>query len=433
MKHFGTDGIRGIAGEFLSPELAFRVGASLAVLEGKSLVIGRDTRESGIWLSERVMSGARSVGLDVMDLGIVSTPMLSHLSGRTASLGVMITASHNPYRDNGIKVFREGKKLFASEEGAIEDVLNGIVPLPVAKTAGKVLPPIDAFGMYSALYEGLLVPSGLSIALDLANGSDHEIGPRVFSRIASRLSLTGIAPNGKNINDGVGSTHLENLIRTVTETGSDLGFAVDGDGDRLLAVDAEGRIFDGDLLLYVIACFLRKKDLLNQNAVVLTKMSNLGIIKAFVRAGIRVELADVGDKYVLEALETHDYTLGGENSGHLINRLLLNTGDGLLNAAFLVRILAESGKTLADLTAGITLYPDRLVNLRDVDKTLVNRPEILSLVDSWRNRLGDDGKIIVRASGTEPLIRVSVSAKTEELLVQCQNEIVGLLKNLSQK
>lgn len=431
MKYFGTDGIRGPAREFLTPELAFRVGASLAVLNGTSVLLGRDTRESGTWLAEQVLAGARSAGLDVRDLGVVSTPMLSYLSGRTSSLGVMITASHNPYRDNGIKVFREGKKMFASEEGALEDVLNGLVPLPKAKTPGKVLLPIDAFGMYSSLYAGLLVPSPFAIALDLSHGADHEIGPKLFSRIARPLSLTGDAPDGKNINDGVGSTHIENLTRFVKDTRSDLGFAVDGDGDRLLAVDAEGRLYDGDFLLYVFACSLQEKGLLNHDTVVLTKMSNLGILKAFARKGIRVELADVGDKYVLEALETNDFTLGGENSGHLINRRILNTGDGLLNAAGLVRILAETGKTLRELTSDIVLYPDRLVNLRDVDKTLVNHPEVLALVDAWRKRLGDEGKILVRASGTEPLIRVSVSARTEAVLAECQDEIVALLRKLS--
>ena len=431
MKYFGTDGIRGPAGEFLTPELAFRVGASLAVLSGSSLLLGRDTRESGIWLAERVMAGARSAGLDVRDLGVVSTPMLSYLSGRLSTLGVMITASHNPYRDNGIKVFREGKKLFASEEGALEDVLNGLVPLPKAITPGTVLDPIDAFGLYSSLYEGLLVPSPFAIALDLSHGSDHEIGPRIFCGIARRLSLSGNAPDGKNINDGVGSTHPENLIRLVRETRSDLGFAVDGDGDRLQAVDAEGRLYDGDFLLYVFACSLQEKGLLNRNTVVLTKMSNLGILKAFARKGIRIELSDVGDKYVLEALETNDYTLGGENSGHLINRRILNTGDGLLNAACLVRILGESGKTLSELTSDIVLYPDRLVNLREIDKTLAGHPEVLALADSWRKRLGDEGKILIRASGTEPLIRVSVSARTEALLTACQDEIIALLQKLS--
>jgi len=433
MKYFGTDGIRGKTGEFLTGELAFRVGTSLSVLGLPTLLIGRDTRESGPMLSDNIADGAKFVGLDVCDLGVVSTPMLSYLSGRFDSVGVMITASHNPYQDNGIKVFRSGKKLFSGEEQALEDVLNGRVAVQKTAINGKDLPTIDAFGRYSELFEPIMIHSSAKVALDLANGACHDIAPRIFAQVTDHLVLTGDRPDGRNINEGVGSTHLENIKSVVSAYGCEYGFAFDGDGDRLLAVDRTGRAFDGDLLLLVTASHLQSLGKLNHSTVVLTKMSNLGIIRAFQRRGIKVFLTDVGDKYVLEALETHDYTLGGENSGHLINRTLLNTGDGVLNAVYLMNILQTSGRSLAQWTEDVVFYPDKLVNLRDVDKSLASHPAVVLVVDRWQNQLGAEGKILVRPSGTEPLIRISVSAKTDETVDRCIQEISETIQGLAQK
>jgi phosphoglucosamine mutase len=430
MKYFGTDGIRGKAGEFLTGELAFRVGTSLAVLGLPHVLIGRDTRESGPMLSDNIADGAKFVGLNVCDLGVVSTPMLSYLSGRYDSVGVMITASHNPYEDNGIKVFRSGKKLFAGEEQALEEVLNGRLAVRKATENGKDLPAFDAFGRYLELIEPVLTTSSMKVALDLANGACYEIGPRVFSRITDRLVLTGNRPDGRNINEKVGSTHLEHIRGIVTANECDYGFAFDGDGDRLLVVDASGRVFDGDALLLIFASYLQSLGELKHSTVVLTKMSNLGILQAFRRRGIDVFLTDVGDKYVLEAMETHDYILGGENSGHLINRTLLNTGDGILNAAFLMKILETSGRSLAKWIEDVVYFPEKLVNLKGIDKALASHPAVITLVERWQRQFGSEGKILVRPSGTEPLIRISVSAKTLDSVEQCIREITETIQGL---
>jgi len=242
------------------------------------------------------------------------------------------------------------------------------------------------------------------------------------------LTIIADQPDGTNINLGVGSTHLEALLKLVKEQHLDVGFAFDGDGDRLMAVDALGHIFDGDMLIYIIGVYLKSKDLLNDNTVVLSKMCNLGIIKAFERAGISVLQTDVGDKYVLEALETKNLTLGGENSGHVINRYLLNTGDGVLNASMLVKIMTETHLSLTELTADIQMYPDRLVNLKNIDKALVLEPLVIKTVERVKNRLGDNGKVLVRASGTEPLIRVSVQAATETLMNEAIDELIGAIR-----
>jgi len=429
MKYFGTDGIRGVAYEFITKDLAFLVGTSLSVLDLPNVVIGRDTRESGPDLAEAIIDGAKSVGLNTLDLGVVSTPMLSHISAKLGYVGVMITASHNPYQDNGIKVFKCGKKLYSSEEEALERILRGEIVVKPGPASGKSLASVDAYQLYTKLYKDMEVKTSLKIGLDLANGATYEIGKRVFQKITNDLFIIGDQPDGKNINKGIGSTHIEALIELVKTNKLDVGFAFDGDGDRLIAVGSEGDVFDGDKLIYIIANYLNQKNRLNQNTVVLTKMSNLGIIKALAKQGIVTVQTDVGDKYVLEALETFDYTLGGENSGHVINRYLLNTGDGVLNAVTLVKILNESNQTLKQLTADIHMYSDRLVNLKNIDKNLIKDPMVLKTIETVKNRLGADGQVLVRASGTEPLIRVSVQAETDDLVNLAIDEIVASIRS----
>jgi len=433
MKYFGTDGIRGKVLEFLTEELAYRVGRALSELPNLKMVIGRDTRESGSCLANSISCGAKSVGIDVCDIGIVSTPMLSFISAQLNAIGVMITASHNPYTDNGIKVFHRGMKLFAGEEQALEDVLSGVKEPAEIPVKGTDLPVVDALRMYEHLFDAILTPTNHRICFDTANGGTYAIAPLIFKNIVRNPVFTGNLPDGKNINESVGSTHLEHLIGVVRDFGLEYGFAFDGDGDRLLVVDGSGKIYDGDQLIYVIGTYLKSKGMLNDHTVVLTKMSNLGIIKAFERQHIEVILTDVGDKYVLETLETKNLSLGGESSGHIINRHLLNTGDGVLNSAYLIKIIEESKKSLAELTKDIVLFPEKMVNLKDVDKTLVNHPEVLSVIQIWKQKLGENGKIIVRASGTEPLIRVSVSASTLEIVEQCQKEIVNTIEGLNIK
>jgi phosphoglucosamine mutase len=428
MKYFGTDGIRGVAYDFITKDLAFLVGTSLNVLDLPNVVIGRDTRESGPTLVEAIIDGANSVGLNTLDLGVVSTPMLSHISAKLGYIGVMITASHNPYQDNGIKVFKCGKKLYASEEEALERILRGEIAVHPGSTSGKSLASVDAYQLYTKLYKDMEVKTSLKIGLDLANGATYEIGKRVFQKITNDLFIIGDQPDGKNINLGVGSTHIEALIELVKSHKLDVGFAFDGDGDRLMAVGSEGDVFDGDKLIYVIANYLNQKNRLNNHTVVLTKMSNLGIIKALAKHGIVTVQTDVGDKYVLEALENNYYTLGGENSGHVINRYLLNTGDGVLNAVTLIKILNESDQTLKQLTADIHMYSDRLVNLKNIDKNLIKDPRVIKTVENVKHRLGDEGQVLLRASGTEPLIRVSVQAKTDDLVNLAIDEIVASIR-----
>ncbi|MFH0992890.1 MAG: phosphoglucosamine mutase, partial [bacterium] len=402
-RYFGTDGIRGPVGTFVTESLAERVGRSLRVLACSTVVIGRDTRETGPSLAAAIARGALDAGMDVMLIAIVPTPLLSYTSARLDAIGVMITASHNPYQDNGIKVFLRGKKLFANEEAALEKLIDDAIAFS-ATHPGHLLPATDVFRFYRELASTIMPHTALKIALDFANGATFEIGHRLFADTGAQLCLTGGEPDGKNINLGVGSTHIEHLSAFVVDHGCDVGFAFDGDGDRLIAVGATGEVYDGDMLVYVIAIARKHRHLLKGDTVALTKMSNLGLVKALAQHDIRTLLTDVGDKYILEALEANDYMIGGENSGHIIDRTILNTGDGVLNALHVLKIMTETGQSLAGLTAGVHLYPDRLVNLKNIDKTLVNDPDVLAKTAEIASRLGSEGKILIRASGTEPLI-----------------------------
>lgn len=429
MKYFGTDGIRGVAYEFLTEELAYKVGTSLSTLGLSNVVVGRDTRESGSMLAQAIINGAKAVGMNALFLGVVSTPMLSYISGQLGYVGVMITASHNPFQDNGIKVFKAGKKLFEKEEAVLEAVLNDEVKTTIISEHGKTLENIDAYQLYSKLYSSILTKSNLKIGLDLANGATYAIAQKIYKKIASNLYVIGNQPDGRNINFQVGSTHLEALTKLIKDEKLDIGFAFDGDGDRILAIDSDGSVIDGDVLIYIIANYLKSNNLLRDNTVVLTKMSNLGIIKSLEKRSIKTLQTDVGDKYVLEALENNDFTIGGENSGHIINRLLLNTGDGVLNSVFLLKILKETKLSLKDLSSEVKLYPDKLVNLKNIDKTVLKNPEVISLIEEVKSRLGSNGKVLVRASGTEPLIRVSVQAPTVEVVEEAVNQIVKVIQD----
>lgn len=424
IKYFGTDGIRGKAYEFISEHLAYQVGLALQVLANDKLIIGRDTRESGLYLATKIIEGANEVGIRAYDVGVVSTPMLSYLSKYFDSLGVMITASHNPHTDNGIKIFKAGKKIFSKEEADIEGVLNGIVPVTKNEIEEANLILFDPIDLYLKLFKQIIMRTNMKIGLDFANGATYEIGKIIFSKISSNLEFIGDKPNGKNINENVGATNLNALFNLIQEKQLDLGFAFDGDGDRIMVVDSNGNIYDGDLLIYIFAVYLNNQGLLKDNAVVLTRMSNLGILKALREQGINVIWTDVGDKYVLETLETNNLILGGENSGHIINLLLLDTGDGLLNAVYLVKVIVESGKSLEELTRGVILYPNQTYNLKNVNKIMVNHEAVLAKIDLLRKRLGEDGKIIVRASGTEPVIRITVSASTLSEVDQIIDDIV---------
>jgi phosphoglucosamine mutase len=415
----------------MNADIALRLGKSLWTLACNVLVIGRDTRESGPFLAASVIDGAISCGIDCMDLGIVSTPLLSYVSERLQAIGVMVTASHNPFTDNGLKVFLRGKKLFETEESSLEDAITGKSGMGRIVPAGRRLDAIDPMGMYLPLANRVIRKTSLRIALDCANGATYSIAPALFARTGADIVLTAVEPDGRNINRNVGSTHIDHLASIVRAQRCDIGFAFDGDGDRLIAVSGNGGIYDGDMLVFIIATARQREGTLDGRTVALTKMSNIGLVRALADAGINTMLTDVGDKYVLEALEEGGFSVGGESSGHIIDRNLLGTGDGVLNALHVLAILTESGKTLEELTAAVHLYPDRLENVRDIDKSIARHPDVLARVAAIASRFGSDGKVLVRASGTEPLIRVAVSAPTSREVDEAVDELVTLIRSIN--
>ena len=433
-KYFGTDGIRGRFNLELTNGLAFKVGQSLkSVLGNSKLVIGMDTRESSSELMYSVASGAQSLGIDVMIAGVVSTPMISHYSKQKKITGVMITASHNPFTDNGIKVFNKGNKLFESEELAIEDFIDNNNKFDIVNI-GKTYSGEEVFDLYADLIESLdLVESDLRIGFDSANGANYLISLGVLRELCKDFIQIGNVPDGKNINAGVGSMHLESIIKLVEDNNLDIGFSFDGDGDRILVVDNKLNVIDGDLLIYIIAVYLKENNLLNKDTVVLTSMSNLGIIKAFERKGIKVILTDVGDKYVLEKLNEFGYSIGGENSGHIILRDFINTGDGVLVAAYLLKILHETKMSLMELTSDIKMWPQKMVNIRTFNKEILDDERVTKVVEEVKNILGIDGKVLVRASGTEPLVRVTISCETESDLDKYMDLIVSTINNVKEE
>lgn len=432
MKYFGTDGIRGKARDLITKELSYKVGFSMQLLESKLVIIGRDTRESGVYISKAIQKGILDAGLDVLYLDVVPTPLLAYYSIMFKCHGIMITASHNPYIDNGIKIFNQGIKTTKEAEEKIEAVIDGLNVLE-KQPLGKELPYESALHKYDVLFNDVFTKSHLNIVFDLANGATVKSAKHIFSQILDNPIFIGDRPNGININYRVGSTHINSLAKVVVDQQFDVGFSFDGDGDRVLAVDRFGRVVDGDLLIYIIAIYLKEKNLLRNNTVVLTKMSNIGIINALAEQGIKVVQTDVGDKYVVKALHDLDAVLGGEASGHIINRNLFVSGDGVLNAAYLIKIMTEYNKTLDQLIDHVEIYPDTLVNLDHVDKTLATHESVLKLVEDITTKLGASGKVLVRASGTENLIRVSASAKTQEEVDEIIKTIVQQIKSLNER
>lgn len=433
-KYFGTDGIRGRYGVELTNAIAFKVGQSLVkVLKNNRLVIGMDTRESSSELLYSVISGAQSMGMDVMNAGVVSTPLISHYSKLKGITGVMITASHNPYHDNGIKVFHKGNKLSLVEELLIEEFIDDNKKFDVKKL-GKLFSGEDVLDKYVDLMESLdLYSTDYRVGIDSANGANYLISKGIMAELADSFVQIGNEPNGKNINDGVGSTHLDAINALIKKDQLDIGFSFDGDGDRVLVVDHDLELIDGDKIIYIIACYLKELGLLKRDTVVLTKMSNLGIIKAFERKGIKVVLTNVGDKYVLEEMNDNDYSIGGENSGHVILRDFINTGDGLLVACYLLKILGDTGKSLKELTSDITMWPQQMVNIRTYNKEILEDKRVVAVINEVKETLKDNGKVLVRASGTEPLLRVTLSCETEEALEQYMEKIVNMINSVKEE
>ncbi|WP_078593104.1 phosphoglucosamine mutase [Evansella clarkii] len=444
-KIFGTDGVRGIANKELTPELAFKLGRFGGYVltketEKPKVLIGRDTRVSGHMFEGALVAGLLSIGAEVMRLGVISTPGVAYLTkALSADAGVMISASHNPVEDNGIKFFgSDGFKLLDDQEEEIEKLLQSEddmedgLPRPVGGDIGQVNDYFEGGQKYLHFLKQTIIGdlSGLHIALDCANGSASPLAAHLFADLeADQISTIGSSPNGININEGVGSTHPETLVELVKEKGADIGLAFDGDADRLIAVDELGNIVDGDQIMYICAKYMKEKGALNNNTVVSTVMSNLGFYKALENIQVETKQTAVGDRYVMEEMRKGDYNLGGEQSGHIIFLDYATTGDGLLSAIQLCSILKASGKPLSELAAEMPKYPQKLVNVRVADKHALTYNEVIAdEINAVEAEMQGEGRILVRPSGTEPLVRVMAEAPSEEMCDKYVQKIVDVVK-----
>ena len=428
-KYFGTDGVRGEANVELTPELAFKLGRfggyvlSQHEASRPRVFVARDTRISGEMLESALVAGLLSVGIEVYKLGVLATPGVSYLvRTENASAGVMISASHNPALDNGIKFFGgDGFKLADDQELEIEALLDAnedTLPRPSAQGLGTVVDYPEGLRKYEKFLASTgLDLEGMKVALDTANGAASATARDVFLDFGADITVIGEQPDGLNINDGNGSTHPEKLQETVKEVGANIGLAFDGDSDRLIAVDENGEIVDGDKVMYIIGKHLASKGLLAKNTIVTTVMSNLGFHKALDREGINKTITAVGDRYVVEEMRKSGYNLGGEQSGHVIIMDYNTTGDGQLTAIQLTRVMKETGKPLSELAAEVTIYPQKLVNIR-VENSMKTKamevPAIASVIEKMEAEMAGNGRILVRPSGTEPLLRVMAEAPTHE-------------------
>lgn len=428
-KYFGTDGVRGEANVELTPELAFKLGRfggyvlSQHEEETPLVFVGRDTRISGEMLEHALIAGLLSVGIRVYKLGVIATPGVAYLvRTEKASAGVMISASHNPALDNGIKFFGgDGFKLDDDRELEIEDLLDAAedtLPRPSAQGLGTVMEYPEGLRKYQEFLVSTGVQlEGMHVVLDTANGAASTSARQIFADLGAQLTVIGENPDGLNINDGVGSTHPEHLQEKVKEVGAAIGLAFDGDSDRLIAVDENGEIVDGDKIMYIIGSYLASKGLLEKNTIVTTVMSNLGFHKALDAKGIQKEITAVGDRYVVEEMRKSGYNLGGEQSGHVVIMDYNTTGDGQLTGVQLTKIMQETGKKLSELAAEVTIYPQKLVNIR-VENSMKDKamevPAIREIIEKMETEMAGNGRILVRPSGTEPLLRVMAEAPTHE-------------------
>ncbi|GAA0381397.1 phosphoglucosamine mutase [Bacillus horti] len=423
-KYFGTDGVRGVANLELTPELAFKLGrcGGHVLTQGQSqpkVVVGRDTRISGEMLEGALITGLLSVGIEVMRLGVISTPGVAYITKALgAQAGVMISASHNPVEDNGIKFFGpDGFKLLDEQEEEIERLLDAEkdeLPRPVGGEVGIVSDYLEGGQRYLSYLRSTVSEEfdGLHVVLDCAHGAASSLAPQLFGALGAQISTIGTNPNGLNINDGVGSTHVEKLQQAVLDKKANIGLAFDGDADRLIAVDEKGNVVDGDQIMYVCAAAMKDKGALKNNTVVATVMSNLGFYKAIEAKDIQAVTTKVGDRYVMEEMRKAGYTLGGEQSGHIIFLDYITTGDGMLSGIQLVNIMQEKGKSLSELVKDLVIYPQKMVNIRVTDKHRVTEnaavDEVIKQVEAEMN---GKGRVLVRPSGTEPLVRVMAEAE----------------------
>jgi len=444
---FGTDGVRGLANQDITVELALGLAQSAAVVLGQGrfadgrrasgrrpiAVVARDPRVSGEFIAAAVAAGLSSSGVDVYDAGVIPTPAAAFLvQDFKADFGVMISASHNPAPDNGIKFFAVGGvKLPDIVEDRIEKALGQPKLAPTGLDVGHIRRFADAEDRYvvhllSTLPNRL---DGLHVVLDCAHGAASGVSPEVFTDAGARVTVMGADPDGYNINDGVGSTHLDGLAAKVLELGADLGIAHDGDADRCLAVDHTGAVVDGDQIMAIVAIAMKERGALADDTLVATVMSNLGLHKAMEANGISVVTTAVGDRYVLEALDEHGYSLGGEQSGHVIMSEFATTGDGILTGLHLVAEMARTGKSLAELASVMTIFPQIMINVRGVDHHALKQDDaIADAVASAERELGDTGRVLLRPSGTEPMVRVMVEASDHETAERIAAELAEIVR-----
>ncbi|WP_426449911.1 phosphoglucosamine mutase [Paenibacillus sp. S-38] len=418
-KYFGTDGVRGVANQGLTPELAYQIGRCggyvlAGQVEKPVVLIGQDTRISGPMLEASLVAGLLSIGANVVRLGVISTPGVAYLTRLLkADAGVMISASHNPVEDNGIKFFgADGYKLSDETELEIERLMDAEkdeLPRPVGGEIGTVTVNEQAKFQYLDYIQSTVKSSfqGFRIALDCANGAAYELAPKVFEALGAEVITIGAEPNGRNINDHCGSTHPENLQKLVVESGAHIGLAFDGDADRLIAIDEKGEEVDGDYLLSICGHALNQAGKLKESTIVTTVMSNIGFFKGIEAVGLKAAKTAVGDRYVMEEMRRGGYNLGGEQSGHVIFLDYNTTGDGILTALQVMDTLVQSGKSLSELKGIMRKYPQTLVNVRVVDKSkLKDNAAVEAAIRQVEEELGDNGRVLVRPSGTESLIRV---------------------------
>ena len=439
MALFGTDGVRGVAGVDLTAELAHDLAVAAAEVLTESgefaghrplAIVGEDSRESGSYLVAAICKGLNESGVDVRKVGVLPTPAVSYLiTEMKADLGVMVSASHNPARDNGIKFFaRNGRKLDDALEAKIEELLGKHWQRPADMDAGQTMDDAEAREKYIAYLLSTIESrfEGLKIVVDCANGAASFVAPEVLRRAGAEVIAISASPNGLNINENCGSTHLENVIAKVKSEKADIGIAHDGDADRVLAIDHEGNIIDGDYILGILA----EHTELPTKSVVGTVMTNLGLIRALENRGINFLATPVGDRYVLERMLAEGHTLGGEQSGHIIMRKYANTGDGLLTALHLISHIAQTKRTLKDLASFMTRYPQILINVSGVSKEkLAHNQAIKDAVLRIESVLGVRGRVLLRASGTEPLIRVMVEAEVASDAQQFADSLAALVKS----
>lgn len=439
-KYFGTDGFRGEANVDLTVEHAYKVGRYLGWYysqNGKAkVVIGKDTRRSSYMFEYALVSGLTASGADVYLLHVTTTPSVSYVvTSEEFDCGIMISASHNPYYDNGIKILDgNGHKLDASIENLIEQYIDGLIDeLPYA-TKDEIGCVLD-YSIGRNRYIGYLmsIPTrafrNYRVGLDCANGASSAIAKSVFDALGAKTFVINSDPNGLNINTNCGSTHIEVLQKYVVENGLDVGFAYDGDADRCIAVDEFGRVVNGDLILYVCGLEMKQKGELLNNTIVTTVMSNFGLYKSLDKAGIQYEKTAVGDKYVYENMVKNGHCIGGEQSGHIIFSKHATTGDGILTSLKIMETMVENKKTLAQLTEQVEIYPQLLINVRVSDKALAqNDPDVQKAVKEVEEALGDEGRILVRESGTEPVVRVMVEAQSDEICHEYVLKVVNTIK-----